>query len=285
MPVEQYVGGVEHAILHLLYSRFFTKVLHDMGYLDFTEPFTSLLNQGSVINEGKAMSKSLGNGVDLGAELTAFGVDAIRLTMLFAGPPEDDIDWATMSPSTHVKFVTQVHRVVRDGAALPDGPLNEPLARVVARVVDDSTRLVESFRFNVAISRLHELRRALQQAVDAGEPVREGLETLAILIAPYAPFIAEECWSLLGHDVAAGDSVHAATWPTADPALLIEDTVTCVVQIAGKVRDRLEVPPSISDADLEALALASEVVQKALDGRPVRKVIVRAPKLVNIVPG
>jgi leucyl-tRNA synthetase len=285
MPVEQYVGGVEHAILHLLYSRFFTKVLHDMGYLDFIEPFTSLLNQGSVINEGKAMSKSLGNGVDLGAELTAFGVDAIRLTMLFAGPPEDDIDWATMSPSTHVKFVTQVHRVVRDGAELPAGRMNEPLARVVARVVDDSTRLCESFRFNVAISRLHELRRALQQAVDAGEPVREGLETLAILIAPYAPFIAEECWSLLGHDVAAGDSVHAATWPTADPALLVESAVTCVVQIAGKVRDRLEVPPTISDADLEVLALASEAVQKALDGRPVRKVIVRAPKLVNIVPG
>ena len=235
MPVEQYVGGVEHAILHLLYSRFFTKVLHDMGMVDFVEPFTSLLNQGSVINEGKAMSKSLGNGIDLGAELNLYGVDAVRLTMLFAGPPEDDIDWADMSPGKHAKFLNQVHRVVRDGAALPDGPLNEPVGRIVARVVDDSTRLCESFRFNVAISRLHELRRALQQAVDAGEPVRQGLEVLAVLIAPHAPFIAEECWSLLGHDVAAGDSVHAQLWPTADPALLIEDTVTCIVQISGKV--------------------------------------------------
>jgi leucyl-tRNA synthetase len=285
MPVEQYVGGVEHAILHLLYSRFFTKVLHDMGMVDFIEPFTSLLNQGSVINQGKAMSKSLGNGIDLGAELSAFGVDAVRLTMLFAGPPEDDIDWADMSPGTHAKFLNQVHRVVRDGAALPHGPLKEPLARVVARIVDDSTRLGESFRFNVAISRLHELRRALAQAVDAGEPVREGLETLAVLLAPYAPFIAEECWSVLGHDVAAGDSVHASSWPVADPALLVEDMVTCIVQVAGKVRDRLEVPPSISEDQLRELALASEAVQRTLDGRPVLKVIVRAPKLVNIVSG
>jgi leucyl-tRNA synthetase len=159
------------------------------------------------------------------------------------------------------------------------------LARTVARVVDDSTRLNESFRFNVAISRLHELTTALWHAVDNGEPAREGLETLVILLAPFAPFTAEECWSLLGHDVAAGDSVHAQLWPTVDPALLVEDTVTCVVQVAGKVRDRLEVPPTISEDELSELALTSEVVLRALDGRPVRKVIVRAPKLVNIVPG
>ncbi len=285
MPVAQYVGGVEHAILHLLYSRFFTKVLHDMGLLDFTEPFTALLNQGSVINQGKAMSKSLGNGVDLGIELANFGVDAVRLTMLFAGPPEDDIDWADMSPGTHGKFLSKVWRVVHDGAALRAGPMHEPLARAVARAVDDSTRLVESFRFNVAISRLHELTTALDRAVREGQPVREGLETLAILLAPYCPFIAEDCWSLLGHDVAAGDSVHAQSWPTADPALLVEETVTCVVQVAGKVRDRLEVSPGIAEDELRELALASEAVQRLLDGRPAGKVIVRAPKLVNIVPG
>ncbi len=285
MPVAQYVGGVEHAILHLLYSRFFTKVLHDMGLVDFIEPFTALLNQGSVINQGKAMSKSLGNGVDLGAELAQFGVDAVRLTMLFAGPPEDDIDWADMSPNTHAKFLAKVWRVVRQGAEGPAGEMATPLARTVARVVDDSTRLNESFRFNVAISRLHELTTALWHAVDNGEPAREGLETLAILLAPFAPFTAEECWSLLGHDAAAGDSVHAQLWPTVDPALLVEDTVTCVVQVAGKVRDRLEVPPTISEDDLRELALASEVISRALDGRPVRTVIVRAPKLVNVVPG
>jgi leucyl-tRNA synthetase len=285
MPVAQYVGGVEHAILHLLYSRFFTKVLHDMGLVDFTEPFTALLNQGSVINQGKAMSKSLGNGVDLGAELAQFGVDAVRLTMLFAGPPEDDIDWADMSPSTHAKFLSRVWRVVRDGAAGPEGALDEALARSVARVVDDSTRLGQAFRFNVAISRLHELTRALGHAVEAGRPAGEGLETLAVLLAPYAPFVAEECWSLLGHDVAAGDSVHARSWPVADPALLIEESVTCVVQVAGKVRDRLTVPPAISEDSLRELALASEAVQRSLDGRGVAKVIVRPPRLVNIVPG
>jgi leucyl-tRNA synthetase len=283
MPVAQYVGGVEHAILHLLYSRFFTKVLHDMGLVDFTEPFNALLNQGSVINQGKAMSKSLGNGVDLGVELANFGVDAVRLTMLFAGPPEDDIDWADMSPGTHGKFLNRVWRVVKQGAQGPDGELPEALARTVARVVDDSTRLVESFRFNVAISRLHELTTALWHAVDNGQPARAGLETLAVLLAPYAPFMAEECWSLLGHDVASGDSVHAQAWPVVDPALLVQASVTCVLQINGKVRDRIEVPPGISEQELEKLALASDVIERSLDGRQVRKVIVRAPKLVNVV--
>ncbi len=283
MPVAQYVGGVEHAILHLLYSRFFTKVLHDMGMVDFSEPFSALLNQGSVINQGKAMSKSLGNGVDLGTELANFGVDAVRLTMLFAGPPEDDIDWADMSPGTHGKFLGRIWRVVKEGASGPAGEMAPELARTVAKVVDDSTRLAESFRFNVAISRLHELTTVLWHAVDKQQPAREGLEALAVLLAPYAPFMAEECWSLLGHDVAAGDSVHAQPWPTADPALLIELSTTCVVQVNGKVRDRIEVPPDIDGDELEKLASASEAVQRSIAGKPVRKVIVRAPKLVNFV--
>jgi leucyl-tRNA synthetase len=238
-----------------------------------------------VINEGKAMSKSLGNGVDLGVELSQFGVDAIRLSMLFAGPPEDDIDWALVSPAKHVDFLNRVWRVVREGSLGPDGPLPDDLARLVAHTIEDSTRLAESFRFNVAISRLHELTKALGRAVREDQPTRYGLETLAILLAPYAPFMAEECWSLLGHDVAAGDSVHAQSWPVADPALLVEESVTCVVQVAGKVRDRLEVPPSIGEDELRELALASGAVQRVLDGRPIAKVIVRAPKLVNIVPG
>ena len=285
MPVAQYIGGIEHAILHLLYSRFFTKVLFDMGLVDFTEPFEAMLNQGMVVNHGKAMCKSLGNGVDLGVELAQYGVDAVRLTMLFAGPPEDDIDWSTVSPGKHVDFLNRVWRTVHEGAQAPDGELEPALARTVAKTVDDSTRLVEAFRFNVAISRLHELTRALGKAAREGQPVRKGLETLAILLAPYAPFTAEECWSLLGHDVAAGDSVHASSWPVAEQDLLVEETVTCVVQIAGKVRDRLEVPPSIGEEELQTLALASDAVQRSLDGRSVHKVIVRAPKLVNIVPG
>ncbi len=282
MPVDQYVGGVEHAILHLLYSRFFTKVLHDMGLVDFDEPFKALLNQGSVILEGKAMSKSLGNMVDLGQELSRFGVDAIRLTMLFAGPPEDDVDWADVSPSGSVKYLARAWRVCRDAAAGPDG-LDESLARPVARAIDEVTRLTESFRFNVAVARLMELTSALRKAIDAGKPARDGAAVLAVLLAPYAPYLAEEAWSLLGHDAASGDSVHLADWPEADPALLVEDTVTCIVQVGGKLRARLEVPADVTEQQLEQLALAAEPVQRAIDGKTVRKIVVRAPKLVNVV--
>jgi leucyl-tRNA synthetase len=282
MPVDQYVGGVEHAILHLLYSRFFTKVLHDMGLVDFDEPFKALLNQGSVILDGKAMSKSLGNMVDLGQELGRFGVDAIRLTMLFAGPPEDDVDWADVSPSGSVKYLARAWRAVRDAAAGPAG-LDESLAKPVAKTIDEVTRLTEGFRFNVAVARLMELTSALRKAIDAGKPARDGAAVLAVLLAPYAPYLAEEAWSLLGHDPEAGDSVHLATWPEADPALLVEDTVTCIVQVGGKLRARLEVPADVTADDLEKIALAADSVQRALDGKTVRKVIVREPKLVNVV--
>ncbi len=285
MPVAQYVGGVEHAILHLLYSRFFTKVLHDMGMVEFTEPFSALLNQGSVINQGKAMSKSLGNGVDLGAELAAHGVDAIRLTMLSAGPPEDDIDWADMSPAGSARYLSQVWRLCRDAAAEPAGlALDVGEARTLAHTVDEVTRLMEGFRFNVAVARMRELTRALRAAHGEGRQVREAAQALTVLLAPLVPYLAEECWSLLGHDPAAGDLVHLATWPVADPALLVEESVTCVVQVAGKVRDRLEVPPSVGEDELRAQALASAAVQRALDGRTVRTVVVRPPRLVNIVP-
>jgi len=289
MPVAQYVGGVEHAILHLLYARFFTKVLHDMGMLDVTEPFSALLNQGQVINQGKAMSKSLGNGIDLGQELSRFGVDAVRLTMVFAGPPEDDIDWADVSPAGAVKYLARVARLAEDVGGLPASDVRDlAVDRAVARTVDDVTRLTEAQRLNVSVARFMELTSALRKAHDAGEPpsasLRDGVESLAIMLSAYAPYTAEEVWSRLGHDVDAGDSVHDTTWPTADPALLVEDTVTCVVQVSGKVRDRLEVPPDIAEADLQALALASEGVVKALDGRDVKLVVVRPPKLVNVVP-
>jgi leucyl-tRNA synthetase len=289
MPVAQYVGGVEHAILHLLYSRFFTKVLHDMGMLDTVEPFAALMNQGQVINQGKAMSKSLGNGIDLGKELSAYGVDAVRLTMVFAGPPEDDIDWADVSPSGSVKYLARVARLAEDVARLPVGDTRDlAVDRVTARTVDEVTRLVEAHRLNVCVARLMELTNALRRAADADVPavasLRDGVQALAVMLGCFAPYTAEEVWSRLGHDVEAGDSVHDSTWPSADPALLVEETVTCVVQVQGKVRDRLEVPPGIAEDDLRALALAADGVVKALDGREVRTVIVRAPKLVNVVP-
>ena len=288
MPVAQYVGGVEHAILHLLYSRFFMKVLHDMGMVDPVEPFAALMNQGQVINQGKSMSKSLGNGVDLGAELSAYGVDAVRLTVVFAGPPEDDIDWADVSPAGSVKYLARVARLAEDVAALPGSSRDLAVDRAVARAVDEVTRATEAQRLNVAVARLMELTNALRRGVDAGAPaaasLRDGAEALAVMLGCWAPYTAEEAWSRLGHDVDAGDSVHDTTWPTADPALLVQESVTCVVQVQGKVRERLEVAPDIGEDDLRARALASEGVVKALAGREVRTVVVRAPKLVNVVP-
>ena len=288
-PVDLYVGGVEHAILHLLYSRFFVKVLYDMRMVDFTEPFTRLMNQGQVINQGKSMSKSLGNGVDLGEQLAAHGVDAIRLTMVFASPPEDDIDWADMNPEASVKFLGRVSRLAAEaGAAVAEeaaGTGDIELRKVTHRTIDEVTRLVEAARLNVAVARLMELSSAARRTIDSGpgaaDPaVREAAETLTVLLSLFAPYTAEECWELLGHE----PSVAMAGWPAADPALLVQDLVTCVVQVNGKVRDRLEVPPGIGEDDLRALALAAPGVGRSLAGRGIRKVIVRAPGLVNVVP-
>jgi leucyl-tRNA synthetase len=286
-PVDLYVGGVEHAILHLMYSRFFVKVLYDMGMVDFTEPFTRLLNQGQVINQGRAMSKSLGNGVDLGEQLAAHGVDAIRLTMIFASPPEDDIDWADMNPDAQVKFLGRVWRLAAEAGAAAAGPGagDGELRKVTHRTIDEFTRLVESSRLNVAVARLMELASATRRAIDSGpgaaDPaVREAAETLVVLLSIFAPYTAEECWELLGHE----PSVALVAWPSADPALLVEDLVTCVVQVNGKVRDRLEVPPGIGEDELRRLALAAPGAVRALDGADVKMVIVRAPRLVNIVP-
>ena len=285
-PVDLYVGGVEHAILHLMYSRFFVKVLYDMGMVDFTEPFTRLLNQGQVINQGRAMSKSLGNGVDLGEQLAAHGVDAIRLTMIFASPPEDDIDWADMNPDAQVKFLGRVWRLAAEAGTAATGPGagDGELRKVTHRTIDEFTRLVESSRLNVAVARLMELASATRRAIDSGpgaaDPaVREAAETLVVLLSIFAPYTAEECWELLGHE----PSVALVAWPSADPALLVEDLVTCVVQVNGKLRDRLEVPPGIGDDELRELALAAPGAVRAVDGASVRTVIVRAPRLVNVV--
>ncbi len=287
-PVDQYTGGVTHAILHLLYARFFTKVLFDMGMVDFTEPFTRLLNQGMVGMNGATMSKSRGNLVRLSDELDANGVDAVRLTMVFAGPPEDDIDWADVSPSGSKKFLSRAWRLSGDvtspvGIDVTTGDLG--LRRITAKSVDEARKAVESFRFNVAVAKTMELVNAARKAIDSGaggaDPaVREAAEAVAIMLSLVAPYTAEEMWERLGHE----PTVALAGWPSVDPALLVEDTVTCVVQVAGKVRDRLEVSPSIGEDELRELALAAPGVVKALDGAGIRTVVVRPPKLVNIVP-
>ena len=288
MPVAQYVGGVEHAILHLLYMRFFTKVLHDMGMLDFSEPMLRLLNQGQVINEGKSMSKSLGNGVDLGAQIDQYGVDAIRTTVVFAGPPEEDIDWADVSPGATLKFLQRAWRVADDVASAPGTNRSmgdRALRQATHKTIHELNELIPGQRFNVAVARLMELVNATRKCIDTGagatDPaVREAAEALAIMLSLFAPFLAEEMWELLGHQ----PSVANATWPECDEGLLVSESVTCVVQVQGKVRAKLDVSPELSDAELEQLALADPGVQRALQGREVAKVIVRAPKLVSIVP-
>ncbi|MFN8125587.1 MAG: leucine--tRNA ligase [Candidatus Nanopelagicales bacterium] len=288
MPVDQYVGGVTHAILHLLYARFFTKVLFDLDLVDFTEPFTRLLNQGMVLMDGAAMSKSRGNLVRLSDELSENGVDAVRLSMVFAGPPEDDIDWADVSPTGAKRFLARAWRVARD---VISPPATDPAAgdravrQATHRAVSDAQTAVESFRFNVAVARTMELVNVLRKAIDSGagaaDPaVREGAEAVAIMLSLVAPYTAEDMWAALGHE----PSVARAGWPSVDPALVVADTVTCVVQIAGKVRERLEVAPDITEAELRELALSTAAVGSALGGAEPRRVIVRAPKLVNVVP-
>jgi leucyl-tRNA synthetase len=273
-----------------------------MGLFDFTEPFTRLINQGQVINHGKAMSKSLGNGVDLGEQIERFGVDAVRLTMIFASPPEDDIDWADMNPEAMVKFLARVWRIASDVAAADHGTAGSAdadtgsagagstgdgeLRKVTHRTIDEVTRQVEAYHLNVAVARLMELVSATRKAIDSGpgpgaaDPaVREAAEVLAVLLSLFAPYTAEECWELLGHK----PSVARTAWPAADPDLLTQEKVTCVVQVNGKVRDKLEVPSAITEDELRELALAAPGVIRTLGGQQVSRVIVRAPKLVSIV--
>jgi leucyl-tRNA synthetase len=288
LPVAQYVGGVEHAILHLLYSRFFTKVLFDLGYVEFNEPFKALLNQGQVILNGSAMSKSKGNMVDLGEQISEFGVDAVRLTMVFAGPPEDDIDWAEVSPGGSKKFLSRAWRLSKDVKSekevnFKDGNLE--LRQNIHRTIEEVTTLIESFRFNVAIARTMELVNVTRKAIDSGcgssDPaVREAVETIAIILSLFAPYTAEEMWQTLGHK----ELIIKAGWPPVDPELLVRESVVCVVQVSGKLRARIDVSPDISSDELEKLALNEPNVVKNLDDRKVKTVIVRAPKLVNIVP-
>jgi leucyl-tRNA synthetase len=287
LPVDQYVGGVTHAILHLLYSRFFTKVLFDMKMLSFTEPFTRLLNQGMVVMDGSAMSKSRGNLVRLSDELENHGVDAIRLSMVFSGPPEDDVDWSDVSPSGSVKFLSRAWRLSGDVTSAPGVDIKTgeiSLRKATHKALNDAGFAVESFRFNVAVARVMELVNATRKAIDSGcgpaDPaVREATEAIAIMLSLVAPFTAEEMWERLGHKPA----IATAGWPVVDPALLVDDEVEAVIQINGKIVDRMNVSPSISDADFEAAALALPAVAAALAGATPKKVIARAPKLVNIV--
>ncbi len=288
MPVAQYIGGVEHAILHLLYSRFFCKFLNDIGLVSFNEPFTKLLNQGQVINQGKAMSKSLGNGVDLGEQIDQFGVDAIRLTVVFAGPPSEDIDWADVSPGASVKFLQRAYRLACDvtspvGADPSQG--DQEQRHLTHKSIKEMTELLNTERFNVVVARIMELVNSLRKTIDQGagpaDPaVREGVEFVAQALSLFSPYVAEEMWEVLGHE----PSVAETTWPTPIDELAVESEVTMVVQVQGKIRAKLQVSPNIGEDEAVELALADEGVIRALDGREVLKVICKAPKMVSIVP-
>ena len=287
LPVDQYVGGVTHAILHLLYSRFFTKVLHDLGLLNFTEPFTRLLNQGMVLMDGSAMSKSRGNLVKLSDELDKHGVDAIRVSMVFAAPPEDDVDWADVSPAGSLKFLYRAWRISQDvsskaGVDFKSG--NIELRKVTHKSLSDIELAVESFRFNVAIARVMELVNATRKAIDSGcgptDPaVREAAEAIAIALSLVAPYTAEDMWEKLGHKPAIAN----AGWPVIDKSLLGVDNVIAILQVNGKIKDRIEVSPNISKEELEKLGIENAEIKSALAGLKVSKVITVAPKLVNFV--
>ncbi|WP_370449885.1 leucine--tRNA ligase [Cryobacterium sp. Hh7] len=286
-PVDQYVGGVEHAILHLLYARFITKFLFDEGYVSFTEPFTALLNQGMVILDGAKMSKSKGNLVYFTEEIERHGVDAVRLTMAFAGPPEDDIDWSDVSPVGSAKFLARAWRVARDVTSAPDVEWKTgdvTLRRVTHRFLSDAPGLVESFKFNVVVARLMELVNATRKVIDTGAgpadaAVREAAEATAMALNLFAPYAAEDMWEHLGYE----PCIALVPWRKAEQTLLVQESVTAVVQVDGKMRTLLEVSPKISSEDLEKMAREAAAVIRSIGDREIIKVIVRVPKLVSFV--
>jgi leucyl-tRNA synthetase len=287
LPVDQYVGGVTHAILHLLYSRFFTKVLNDLGLLNFNEPFTRLLNQGMVLMDGSAMSKSRGNLVKLSDELDKHGVDAIRVSLVFAGPPEDDVDWADVSPAGSLKFLNRAWRISQDVTSKVDIDFktgNLELRKVTHKTLADIELAVESFRFNVVIARIMELVNATRKAIDSGcgasdAAVREAAQTIAVALSLVAPYTAEDMWEKLGHKPAIAN----AGWPKIDQSLIGADNVIVILQVNGKIKDRIEVSPTITKEELEQIARENAEIKSALSGQDVKKVIVVAPKLVNFV--
>ncbi len=341
LPVDQYVGGIEHAILHLLYSRFFTRVLRDRGLLGFDEPFARLLTQGMVqgityrnphsgryvapadvadptdprdpvdgqrleISYDK-MSKSKYNGVDPAAVIERYGADTARMFILFKAPPEKDLEWDDADVEGQFRFLQRIWRLVEGaqqrGLSLAGGqetaaePLSEELSedeRALRRAVhtaiaEVTADLVGTLQCNTAVSELMKLANAMAAHLEAvSEPVaREALRTLLVLLAPFAPHLAEELWHRLGANPDGddgSDSIHRQSWPQVDADALLRSTIPLVIQVKGKVRGSLEVPADADAATLEKLALASEVAERWLEGRPPRRVIVVPGKLVNLVP-
>jgi len=296
MPVDQYIGGIEHAILHLLYSRFFTKVFRDMGLCDFGEPFTNLLTQGMVKKDGEVMSKSRGNVVAPEDMIAEFGADALRVYILFMAPPDKDLEWSQEGLEGAYRFLGRVWRYVAEVAERTadagrggggDQSANATLLRERHRVVGKVTEDVERFQFNTALAAMMELlnaagdyRRAVPDNARDAALEREVAETLVLLLAPYAPHMCEELWrEMLGRD----RSVHRETWPAYDASLAVADEVEIVVQVNGKVRGRVVLDASASDEEIRSAALALPRIMEQTEGRTIQKVVVVPGKLVSIV--
>ena len=279
LPVNQYIGGIEHAVLHLLYARFFTKVMNELGLCSFREPFARLFNQGMITSGGHKMSKSWGNVVNPLEYVERYGADTVRLYALFMGPAEEDMDWQDSGLEGVWRFVNRLWRIAHEQAGRPaddpgDGALARKAHRTIAKVSDDIAR---RFSFHTPIAAVMELVNEVQRHPD-DPAARFATETAVSLIQPYAPHVAEELWGVLGTG-----RLWEQPWPEADPALLVEDVVEVVVQVNGKVRDRLHVPPGTPDDELLTLALASERVRAHVDGKELRKQIVVPDKLVSLV--
>jgi leucyl-tRNA synthetase len=298
LPVDLYIGGVEHAILHLIYSRFFTKVLRDFGLTDISEPFPHYLAQGMVTKDGSAMSKSKGNIVDPDDILERYGADTLRLFILFASPPDKEFAWAEEGVEGSFRFLLRVWTILHEnldlfvaGAAGPaTAPAGDPAAQVVRKTHQTIRKVTEDigvrFHLNTAISSIMELynlarkeRDELRRTPEGRDALRLALESIVRLLCPFAPHMAEELWEKTGH---AG-LLTRSDWPAFDPALAREEMATVVVQINGKLRDKFEAALDLPEAELEAAALALPKVKAALGGRPPRKVIAVRNKLVNIV--
>jgi leucyl-tRNA synthetase len=306
LPVDQYIGGVEHAVLHLLYARFFTKVLRDFGLLDIDEPFTNLLSQGMVIKDGAKMSKSRGNVVDPDALIDEYGADTARLFSLFAAPPERDLEWSDQGVQGGVRFLSRVWRLVAESPELwaggPDGAKGDgraaadvkalprdlaDLRRQTHRTIKKVTEDLEArFRFNTAIAAVMELVNAIYLAREAhgtggaaAGVLREAVVAVVRLLAPFVPHIADELWERMG----GRGTLAFQQWPAFDPALARAEEVVIVVQVNGRVRSRLTLPADSPEDEVRAAALADARVREFTGGKPPRKVVVVPNRLVSVV--
>ncbi|MBE0586112.1 MAG: class I tRNA ligase family protein, partial [Desulfofustis sp.] len=295
LPVDQYIGGVEHAILHLLYSRFFTKVLRDLGYLAIDEPFTNLLTQGMVIKDGAKMSKSKGNVVDPDQLISQFGADTVRLFSLFAAPPERDLEWNAQGVEGASRFLNRVYRTITSivenrPAATPSAELSD-IDRDLQRKLHQTIKKVSfdiehDFHFNTAISAVMELFNALSAATDDTKPQQassavsdEVIKTMLVLLSPMVPHFCSEMWSIM-----AGEGmIEDQSWPHYDEETAREDLLTVVVQVNGKIRSRLQVAEDIDDEQLRQVALQDAHISRLIGGQTIKKIIVVKKKLVNIV--